>query len=189
MRTLKEIAESTQTDKLTAHSYIPVYERFLQPMRQEPIRLLEIGVLRGASIHMWLEYFPNAQVVGMDIEPRHVLTHERYNQIHCSQSDINRVPTLFPFDHFDVIIDDGSHFAEDNILTLHMLWPALKPNGLYFIEDLQHGPPHWRNSVLYWKQHCPYIYKCREHEVFDTSQQTGRFDDILVVLRKQQGKI
>lgn len=41
---------------------------------------------------------------------------------------------------FDIIIDDGSHASYHQQLTLEMLFPTLKPGGLYAIEDLDWQP-------------------------------------------------
>jgi len=37
---------------------------------------------------------------------------------------------------FDIIIDDGSHISEHQMLTLKVLWPLLRSGGLYIVEDL-----------------------------------------------------
>ena len=37
---------------------------------------------------------------------------------------------------FDVIVDDGSHVDHDIFVSFAVLWPHVKPGGLYFIEDL-----------------------------------------------------
>jgi hypothetical protein len=48
MGTLTEIMNANNSDKGTtirwAHNYTAAYERWLEPLRNEPIRLLEIGV-------------------------------------------------------------------------------------------------------------------------------------------------
>ena len=41
----------------------------------------------------------------------------------------------------DIIIDDGSHASVHQHLTLGVLFPALKPGGLFVIEDLDWQPP------------------------------------------------
>ena len=41
--------------------------------------------------------------------------------------------------NFDVIVDDGGHRNSHILNTFMGLWRALKPGGLYFIEDLQVG--------------------------------------------------
>jgi demethylmacrocin O-methyltransferase len=37
----------------------------------------------------------------------------------------------------DVVIDDGSHYSEHQRATFSLLWPHVKPGGIYVIEDLQ----------------------------------------------------
>jgi hypothetical protein len=46
------------------------YSEVLEPLRGQPIRLLEIGVGDGKSIRVWLDYFthPNSYIVGVDID-------------------------------------------------------------------------------------------------------------------------
>src|SRR5438445_13894138 len=41
----------------------------------------------------------------------------------------------------DIIIDDGSHASVHQHLTLGVLFPSLKPGGLFVIEDLDWQPP------------------------------------------------
>ena len=75
MRTLDEIFNANGTDKgsqfgcpgYAPHNLGPVYEEAFAPLRLEPIKLLEIGVQGGASIKSWLEYFPSAQIYGIDL--------------------------------------------------------------------------------------------------------------------------
>lgn len=38
---------------------------------------------------------------------------------------------------FDMIVDDGGHFANQMILSLELLWPLIKPGGFYVVEDIQ----------------------------------------------------
>jgi len=37
---------------------------------------------------------------------------------------------------FDMIVDDGGHFANQMILSLELLWPLIKPGGFYVVEDI-----------------------------------------------------
>ena len=49
--------------------YFPIYEKHFEPIRNKPIKILEIGILNGGSLEMWRYYFPEATIVGIDINP------------------------------------------------------------------------------------------------------------------------
>ena len=48
------------------HGFAHSYARALERRRQDVTRVMEFGVFFGASILMWRDYFPRAQVVGVD---------------------------------------------------------------------------------------------------------------------------
>jgi hypothetical protein len=51
--------------------YLPIYESALSAFRPRPIRMMEVGVARGGSLHMWRKYLhPESVIVGIDIDPR-----------------------------------------------------------------------------------------------------------------------
>lgn len=51
---------------------------------------------------------------------------------------------------FDIIIDDGGHTMQQQMLSLQLLWAAIRPGGLYFTEDLETSwiPFYGGNSVV-----------------------------------------
>src|SRR5438477_5706739 len=56
------------TDKI-ANGFMPDYERILAPFREQPVRVLEIGVFKGGSCTLWGDFFPHpqSQITGLDI--------------------------------------------------------------------------------------------------------------------------
>jgi SAM-dependent methyltransferase len=127
-----------------AHQYSRVYEKLFAPLRDEPLRILEIGLARVEagrecpSLRVWLDYFPNAQVFGFDIEDHSDFVHERARVYRGDQGD---PATLRAFKRWvggpmDIIIDDGSHYFHHQQTSLANLFDLLKPGGLYIIEDL-----------------------------------------------------
>lgn len=157
---LESLAAKYGTDKLQ-HGYIPFYE---QRLPKEPKRILEIGVKEGRSLAMWAEYFPNAEIHGLDLFEEHIES-DVFNAIiknYCigniilhkgNQCDWRILEELRKYD-FDVIIDDGSHNSRDQMITFFGLF-----NGKhYFIEDLhcneedfysQGLPPLYRPSTIF----------------------------------------
>jgi demethylmacrocin O-methyltransferase len=143
--TLDEIAIKYGTDKgskhpsIEGHDYCRHYEKFFEPFREDPIRMVEIGVAGGNSIQTWLEYFPKALVLGVDKNKEcAVIKDERHKVIYGDQCD----PTFwecFKSDYgtdFDLMIDDGDHDHQPISQSFKSMWPAIKRGGLYCIEDV-----------------------------------------------------
>jgi len=120
---LHEIGLRQNTDKATHHNFCHFYEAYLPDAES----ILEIGVLDGASLRMWAEYFKTSRVTGWDINPikmeypvLKVDAHSRYEIKNSA-------------DHYDLIIDDGPHTMRSQHLLFGILFPYCKT---YIIEDL-----------------------------------------------------
>jgi hypothetical protein len=126
--------------------YFPIYEKHFGPICDLPIKFLEIGILNGGSLEMWRYFFPNAVIVGMDVNP-YCKNHEQ-NGINVrigDQTDEIFLQSLFDeFGTFDVILDDGSHHVNHVNKTFQFLFPKLADGGIYFIED---------THASYWESH------------------------------------
>lgn len=129
------------SDKDTYHSYGAVYDKILSPIRESARRVLEIGVLGGASLRAWKEYFPHALVVGVDNDDRvSVPAEDRILFVRCDAADADAVACALPeAEHpsFDLIVDDGSHWEGHQLKGWEIFGPRLAPGGVYVIEDVQ----------------------------------------------------
>ena len=126
--------------------YFPIYEKHFTPIRNKPIKILEIGILNGGSLEMWRYYFPEATIVGIDINPL-CKEHEQegINIRIGDQTDEKFLQSLIDeFGTFDLIIDDGSHHVSHVNKTFQFLFPKLADDGIYFIED---------THAAYWDSH------------------------------------
>jgi len=179
LKTLDEIAIEHGTDKATQFTrthaqpkgYTVHYERFFAPLREEWIKMIEIGIGGGESARTWLDYFPHAWLIGIDnvsgtnewntpkkfgnLEMLSPL--DRYAFMAADQTDpvfwacftADVGPTL------DIAIDDGSHEPKAVQISFAGLWPLIKPGGLYCIEDLGCGftspgcQTHWEWLATY----------------------------------------
>jgi Methyltransferase domain len=127
--------------------YLDVYERHLSPYRDRQIFFLEIGVMDGGSLEMWRRFFgQEATIVGIDINPDCAkrVDHPNYVRI-GSQNDpafLRRI--IEEFGAPDVVLDDGSHVARHQRASFDILFPSLKTDGLYIIEDVH---------TSYWKEY------------------------------------
>lgn len=150
MKSLDQIAIEHQTDKASVFTrtyakpkdYCRHYDALFTTLRDQPIKLLEIGVGGGESIRAWLEYFQSADVRGVDLQSNTNTwdTPGRYGRYFFNQGDQSSAVfwKCWLADHGtpDIVIDDGSHVSSHIITTFNELWPALKPGGFYAIEDL-----------------------------------------------------
>lgn len=157
MRTLDEIALHHGADKASrhpvkGHGYARHYDRFFSPLRDQQIKVLEIGVGSGESIRTWLDYFPNAHVYGCDIVSATNVwnthypastqnPHPRYDFLQGDQGSKTHWACFMAFSgqDFTIVIEDGGHYSGQIITTFECLWPALVPGGYYCIEDLATG--------------------------------------------------
>lgn len=137
---LDEIGIRFGTDKSsTGHDYLNFYERFFAPIRNKSLKILEIGVFEGASLSVWEQYFPNATIVGADINISTVRFAKSRVQIEIAdQSNLEDLVSLgTKYGPFDIVIDDGSHVWDHQITSLRTLFPFVRNGGIYIIEDLQ----------------------------------------------------
>ena len=146
-KSLTSIAEFYKTDKYE-HGYTKVYEKYFDSLRDEKLKVLEIGIADGKSLLTWSDYFHNSTIVGVDIHEIDLkeknLDRENIKVHQGSQSDdkfINEI--VKEYGNFDIVIDDGSHLRKDVIKSFHLLFPYLNNNGLYVVEDMQTSYNHF----------------------------------------------
>src|SRR5438067_1413170 len=119
--------------------YFDIYDRHFSRFRGEEVHVLEIGVYSGGSLEMWRDYFgPRAHIYGVDVAPEcRAYETDRTRIFIGDQADRGfwarfrrEVPQL------DIVIDDGGHEPEQQIISLEELLPHLQPSGVYVCEDV-----------------------------------------------------
>jgi hypothetical protein len=133
------------------NNYAPEYARQLRPYigSKEPFTLVEVGILRGTGLAIWCDLFPQATVIGLDID----LSNTRANlaQLRRLGAFASNEPVLLEFDAYEpdttlladllgdnrvsVVIDDGPHTIAAIAATAAALKPLLVPQYRYLIED------------------------------------------------------
>ena len=146
-KNLKSIAEIYKSDKIE-HQYIKVYESYFEKIRDEKLKILEIGIADGKSLLTWSDYFKNSVIVGIDIHKINIVEKKlnRNNiEVHQgSQSDQTFIQQIISkYKEFDIIIDDGSHLSKDVKKSFNLLFSTLKDDGLYIVEDIQTSYNHF----------------------------------------------
>ena len=154
---LTELADRFGSDKGSAkHRYTELYHMLFLPFREQEIAFLEMGLQIGGpehgkdadrettdlpSVRMWLEYFANAEIHGLDVSDFSWFEHPRFSFHRCdmdARADIAAAARAMPA--LDIIIDDASHASHHQQNAFLELFPKLKSGGLYIIEDLRWQP-------------------------------------------------
>lgn len=125
------------------HWFTPHYERHFAALRDQPVRVLEIGVggydsvSGGGSLKMWRRYFRRGVIFGLDCFDKSHLSGPRLEIVQGDQNDPAQLARIGK-EHgpFDIVIDDGSHVNEHVLTSFHALWPFVRSGGWYVIEDL-----------------------------------------------------
>jgi len=119
--------------------YFDLYHRHFARFVGRPVHVLEIGVYSGGSLDMWKHYLgPECRVTGVDIEPDcRAYEDERTRIVIGDQADrdfwrrmLRESPPV------DIVIDDGGHRPEQQMVSLEELLPAIRRGGVYVCEDV-----------------------------------------------------
>lgn len=150
MTELCKLAAKYGTDKIW---YTPFYHLLFEHRRDYLTKkVLEIGIgsvsamkhvpgyQPGASLRMWRDYFPDAQIFGVDKDTSVLFQEDRIKTSYCDQADANELLAIGQWTGggLDLIVDDGSHDPLHQLWTARMLLSYLKPGGIYVIEDVNH---------------------------------------------------
>lgn len=139
---LKQIFKKYGTDKFF-HKYYNFYGKFLGPIRNEQLEVLEIGLGcgmiygPGKSLLAWKEYLPNSKISILEKNQTCALSfkNQTKNLFIGSQSDPDILKKTEIGSPYDIIIDDGGHSRSQQTKSLIGLFPLLKKGGIYVIED------------------------------------------------------
>lgn len=133
LNTLHKLGLKYGTDKAD-NGYLIIYHIFFNRICKSAKNILEIGIQHGYSLKMWEEYFPNAMIFGVDIDDKSQFNNDRIRTIKGDQANrdfLNSLPASF-----DIIIDDGGHTMEQQMISFGCLFKKVRPGGFYVIEDL-----------------------------------------------------
>lgn len=181
---MRALFDKYKCDKGSKHHYEIIYENDFEKLKDDPINILEIGVLHGNSIKVWLEYFPNATIYAIDTFDRvtpediPVLQDPRVIWSICDSTS-NNIKDLWSDVKFDIIIDDGLHNSVANRLTFLNFFDKLNFGGAYYVEDvIQHNIVTSRDRLKgSWKQTPSNLFYLKNGSI-------SRYYDMLETFRK-----
>jgi len=176
---LTELALKYGTDKCPPmQSFTPYYYEIFKDL--DITSLLEIGIgypgtmqhmtdyKIGASLFMWRDFFPKAQIYACDIREETLINEDRIKSFYCDQGNKESLKSLKEkIGQVDIIIDDGSHKTEHQILSAKILLPMAKK--YYIIEDVKEPKK---------------ILKAFPKGIEKAFLKSNDFDDRLIVIKK-----
>ena len=121
--------------------YFDIYDRHFKNFRGRDVVIVEIGIYSGGSLEMWRDYFgANCRIIGVDIEPACKVYESNSVRVFIGdQADREFWKRLKQeVGTVDIVIDDGGHASQQQIITLEEMLPQLNPGGVYLCEDI-HG--------------------------------------------------
>lgn len=174
------IANELETDKGTANKttlswgkdwpehitmgYTITYEKYMHLFREKNVKFFEIGICDKrfpyASPKMWMTYFKNVKLYGMDnywgtnlndrFDEIKMLNDMGVNFVYADQGnylDWEDIKKQCPND-FDFFVEDGSHWSNHMLVSLWQARDIMKCGGYYFMEDIQ-NPKRTRGKFRY----------------------------------------
>jgi hypothetical protein len=136
-------AAARDTDKGPGqHNYTELYERLFLQWKDEPITIFEIGVAAGGSLKMWQDYFTQARIFAVDIEPKTAFDNARVRTFVADQANRDQLKAAIDAaGEPHILIDDGGHTMEQQQVSLGYLFEHVRPGGYYVIEDVHTSLP------------------------------------------------
>ena len=127
------------------------YKRFWSAKNDfHPENIIELGVWDGGSVAVWFEYFRPKKHVGIDLQSKQDSRY--FNRYVAGRGLESHIKTYWSTDQadrkklraivenefsapLDLVIDDASHLYQLTKGSFEILFPLLRPGGLYVIED------------------------------------------------------
>ena len=126
-------------EKVQAHGYAKFYEDYFKNIKNEKLKILEIGSFYGNASASLFFYFKNAFLYAGDIFPdlfRYKSTRVKNFFVNSSEEVSIKDNIITKNIKFNIIIEDASHSFKDQIISLFLLFKSLEPKGLFIIEEL-----------------------------------------------------
>jgi len=200
--TLCEIGKKYDTDKSSqrnnvtdhrhCHPYTLFYDGLFSYYKNTPIEVAELGILDGASLRMWQQYFTNANIYGFEYHDTLIknfkkkFNNDRITLANINVNNVDSIKKAFSDMNvmYDIIIEDTTHQFEDQIRVIENTYQYLKPGGILIVEDIFKS----YNETDYIKRLTPILDNFQDYYFIEldhvNKNSTGWNNDKLFILVK-----
>ena len=183
-----------------AHNYADIYELIFKLKKNDVKLLIECGIgtnnpdipssmgikgKPGASLRMWRDFFPNASIIGIDIDENILFSENRIQTYQCDQTNELSISQFISSANIqknsvDIIIDDGLHEFEAGKTFFENTIEYLTKNGFFIIEDVG-----LKDMILYKDYFSNLIKKYTVHFFnLQTPKRSKDDDNRLIIISK-----
>jgi hypothetical protein len=151
-----EVSSENNPYYWASHNYADIYDLLFRLRRNDVQLVLECGLgtnnpdlissmeingKPGASLRLWRDYFPKAQIIGIDIDSDILFSDDRIETYQCDQTSSESIENFCKLASLsaasvDIIIDDGLHEFHAGKSLFESMNKYLTKDGMYIIEDV-----------------------------------------------------
>ena len=169
---------------IAVHNYSAYYHALFGQHRNDVTRVFELGILGGASVRAWRDYFPNATIFGGDYKRECLIQEDRIRSFLVDQTSPTSIVDLWYSnqdlqDPIDIIVDDALHEPHANITFFENSFHKLREGGVYIIEDLPVVGP-YRHLEDKWRKE----FAIGDVAIIKLPHPEGRPDNNLMVIER-----
>ena len=178
------------------HTYTDFYNNIFSHCRNHITKVFECGIgtnnpelsssmgisaKPGASLRVWRDYFPSANIFGADIDEDILFSENRIETFYLDQTSRKSIEVMWEainISAFDFIIDDGLHTFDAGVCLFENSIKNLSNSGIYVIEDV--SP---RDLIKYQKYFHKFSYTVEFVNLYRLKDKIG--DNSLVVVHRK----
>lgn len=159
------------------HNYTMYYFTIFNEYKNSPLRIFELGLgtnnvslksnmgsdgRPGASLYGWSEFFTNAEVYGADIDKDILFNTDKIKTFYCDQTNQTDIQNMWKEpalnNSFNIMIDDGLHEYDANVIFFENSIHKLAKNGYFIIEDIKTTDiPRFQTKIEEWVIQYPHL--------------------------------
>ena len=138
MSITSSLFKKSQLFSMKHKKYFEVYDDLFFPYKNKKIIFVEIGIENGGSLFIWKKFFHKESIIiGVDANPNCKKLEKYGFNIEIGDQANPRFWTYFfnKYKKIDIVLDDGGHTNEQQIITCAQCIPRINNGGLLVTED------------------------------------------------------